>query len=125
MTAEQTLLEPTETESTTAAAPAAMTITVFSKNNCPDCKALKTQFDLKGVAYTEINVQEDEEPRAEFGGLTPIEHVLNNYGRQMPTVVVEDGEWGDWWSGARFDKILETVNRLDAAGQLIPEGERA
>ncbi|MET0885677.1 MAG: glutaredoxin family protein [Mycetocola sp.] len=122
MTAAQTLLDPIE--STTPTAPSEITVTVFSKNQCPDCKALKTQLNLRGVPYREINVQEDEAPREEFDGLTPFEHVVANYGRQMPTVVVEDGEWGDSWSGSRMDKVVETITRFREAGLLIPEDQR-
>jgi glutaredoxin len=101
-----------------------ITVTIFSKNDCTNCTNTEKQFERKGVAYTEINVQEDEEPRAEFGGLTPFEHVVKNYGRQMPIVIVDDPDWGDWWSGVRLDKILETVKRVADAGELIPEDER-
>ena len=127
MTAEQTLLDPIETPSAApaaAAAPAAPTVTVFSKNDCGDCIAVKDLFTRKGVPFTEINVQVDEVPRAEFGGLAPVEYVKANYGTRMPTIVVTDDEWGDWWSGRRVDKISETVARFRDADLLIPEEQR-
>lgn len=124
MTAENTLIVPTGAAGATPVTQKAIAVTVFSKNDCSDCTALKKQFTRKGVPYTEINVQEDQEPRAEFGGLTPMEHVVMNYGRQMPAVVVTDDEWGDWWTGSRIDKILETIKRFRDADLLIPEEQR-
>jgi glutaredoxin len=103
-----------------------ISVTIFSKNDCANCANTEKQFTRKGVPYTEINVQEDTEPREEFGGLTPFDYVVANYGRQMPIVVVEDSdnEWGDWWTGARIDKMLATIKRFSDTDQLIPENER-
>lgn len=104
-----------------------ISVTVFSKNDCANCTNTEKQFDRRGVPYTEINVQEDTEPRAEFGGLTPFDYVVATYGRQMPIVVVDDSdtEWGDWWTGSRIDKILATIKRFTDTGQLIPLDQRA
>lgn len=35
-------------------------LTVYSKNNCAQCKMLKKQLDAKSITYKEINL--DEEP---------------------------------------------------------------
>lgn len=102
----------------------ALTLTVFSKNNCPDCESTKGLLTRKGVPFTEINVEEDTEPRAEFGGRTPLEHVVETYGRRMPTIVLEDGAFGDWWAGSRPDKLMATIKRFTEAERLIPEDER-
>lgn len=101
-----------------------LSLTVFSKNNCPDCESTKALLRRRGVPFTEINVEEDTEPRDEFGGLTPLEHVVKNYGRRMPTLVLEDGVFGDWWAGSRPDKLMATIKRFTEAELLIPEDER-
>ena len=101
--------------------PATLSLTIFTKNDCPKCRNTEGQFDRKGVPFTEINVEEDTEPREEFGGLTPMEHVIAKYGREMPVVVVSDNTWGDHWTGLRIDKMIEVVRRFDDAGLIIPE----
>jgi len=104
----------------------ALTVTIFTKNRCSICDSTKRQFDLKGVPYHAINVEEVTEPLAELNGMTPLDYVVTNFGRQMPVVVVEDDlGWRDWWSGGRMDKWMETIARFDEAGLLIPEHERA
>ncbi|ANU18351.1 NrdH-redoxin [Planococcus maritimus] len=35
-------------------------VTVYSTNTCPYCTMLKNYLDQNGVAYTEVNVQEDQ-----------------------------------------------------------------
>ncbi|ROR76027.1 glutaredoxin-like protein NrdH [Plantibacter flavus] len=99
---------------------AELTTVVFSKNDCPACTSTKRQFTNKGLPFVEINVELDTAPRDEFGGLTPLEHVIENYGRQMPVVVVTDDlDQDDAWSGARPDKIFGTIARFRDAGLLI------
>lgn len=90
-------------------------ITVFSKNNCYQCKQVKDRLDDNKIPYTEINVEDDLEPRQEFGGLTPFEHVVKNYGRAMPLIVVEDGAWGEHWTGIRPDKLIPLIDKAKAA----------
>lgn len=34
--------------------------TVYSKNNCSKCRVVKMFLDSNGIAYTEINVDENE-----------------------------------------------------------------
>ncbi|MCI4659645.1 glutaredoxin family protein [Cryobacterium zhongshanensis] len=102
----------------------AITVTIFSKNDCTNCTNTEKQLDRRGVPYREINVQEDTAPREEFGGRTPFEHVVETYGRQMPVVVVNDHARIDWWAGARIDKMLDLVKQFDEVGQLIPEDQR-
>ena len=99
-------------------------VTVFSKNDCPDCTRTKARFTARGVPFREINVQEDTEPRAEFGGKTPLEHVKETYGLRMPAVVVEHGENGDYWNGPRPDRIVETILLFERLGTLIPPESR-
>lgn len=100
------------------------TVTVFSKNDCSICVATEAKLTERGVPFREINVQEDAEPRDEFGGRTPLEHVLENYGRSMPAVVVDDGTEKDSWTGRRPDKLLQLIGRFEALGALIPAEER-
>lgn len=89
--------------------PALPTITIFSKDDCPYCESTKKAFTRKGTPYTEINVQQDTEPREEFGGKTPLEHVVANYGKNMPAVVLSiPGQKEDFWLGQRIDRIVAT-----------------
>lgn len=99
-------------------------LTVFSKNECPECTSAKRFLIKRGVPYREINVETETEPRAEFDGLTPFDYVVKTYGRKMPTMVLEDGSWGDWWPGARPDKLIEVVRRFKEVGLLVPEDQR-
>lgn len=95
------------------------TITIFSKNDCFQCDSVKNRLNRDDVVYTEINVETDTAPRAEFGGLTPFDHVVKNYGRSMPVIVVEDGEWGDFWCGIRPDKTRALVTRIKILRQAL------
>ncbi|MET3172905.1 UNVERIFIED_ORG: glutaredoxin [Arthrobacter sp. UYCu721] len=114
------------TTSTTAAnAETLPTVTVFSKNDCSRCDATEAKFIKAGVPFREINVEEDTEPRAEFGNKTALEHVVERYGRTMPVVVVENGVWDDHWSSLRPDKVLELIALFEKQGATIPAGERA
>jgi glutaredoxin len=111
--------------STAVEAPA-LTVTIFSKNDCAICVNTENTFAKKGVPFTEINVQEDLEPRAEFGGRAPLDHVVETFGRQMPVVIIHDdnGFAVDSWTGANMLKLHETIKRFEAEGLLIPEDER-
>lgn len=113
-------------DSTTAETTPALTVTVFSKNDCATCVNTERTFAKKGVPFTEINVQEDLAPREEFGGLSPLDHVKQTYGVQMPVVVIRDetGFAVDSWAGANMFQLHETIKRFEAAGLLIPEDER-
>jgi mycoredoxin len=59
-------------------------ITMYTTDGCPDCWRAKKVMDSMQVAYTEINISEDEEA---------IETVvrLNNGNRSVPTLVFPDG----------------------------------
>jgi hypothetical protein len=98
-------------------------ITVFSKNDCYQCTQVKNRLGDNGIPFTEINVEEDLEPRPEFNGLTPFEHVVQNYGKAMPLIVVEDGAWGEHWTGIRPDKLIPLISKAKLAlDQLRAEG---
>lgn len=83
-------------------------VTVFSKNDCPRCTSTEKAFDRDGIVFDEINVETDLEPRADFAGKTPLEHVTKTLGfSSMPLVIVENHVWGDRWTGFRPDKHVE------------------
>lgn len=118
-------IERPRTATETAAGTAIPTVTVFSKNECSICDAVEAKFTERGIPFREINVQTDTAPRPEFGGKTPLEHVIENYGRSMPVVVVEDGPRSDSWSSRRPDKVLALIQHFEAIGATIPVEERA
>lgn len=41
-------------------------VTIYTKEYCPFCKGAKKILDSKGIEYTEIDVQFDQEKRAEM-----------------------------------------------------------
>ena len=58
-------------------------ITMYTTSWCPDCKAAKRALDSKGLAYTEINIEEVEDAA---------ETVMRVNGgkRSVPTLVYGD-----------------------------------
>ena len=38
-------------------------LTIYSKNNCPFCVMAKNYLDSKGIAFREINIEQDTEAR--------------------------------------------------------------
>lgn len=115
----------TNLETTIENAETVPTVTVFSKNNCPICVATESKFIERGVPFREINVEEDTEPRAEFSHKSAFDHVLERYGKMMPAVVVENGSWGDSWTGRRPDKIVALISLFERLGATIPAENRA
>jgi len=78
------------------------TITVYSTSYCPYCVRAKGLLKRKGVAYTEINVEDDAEREkmiAKAGGR-----------RTVPQIFIGDTHVGG------FDDL----NALDKAGKLDP-----
>lgn len=103
----------------------ALSAIIYGKNACPRCTATTREFDRQGIPYEYINVEEDTAPRENLGGLSPFDHVVKTYGREMPVVVVTDDlGYDDWWSGVAMHKWLETRQRFTEAGLILPEGER-
>jgi len=55
-------------------------ITIYSKSWCPYCAAAKRLLDEKGAAYTEIDIEEEPEKRAEMvqkaGGRTTVPQIF-------------------------------------------------
>ncbi|ONK11556.1 mycoredoxin [Streptomyces sp. MP131-18] len=58
------------------------TVTMYSTSWCGYCRRLKSQLDREGIAYTEINIE--EEPSA-----VAIVEKANDGNQTVPTVVVE------------------------------------
>lgn len=52
-------------------------LTVYSKNNCPYCTQVKNYLQLHGVAYDEINIEQDTVAR---------DFVLSQGHRTMPQI---------------------------------------
>ncbi|HEY5832610.1 mycoredoxin [Streptomyces sp.] len=60
------------------------TVTMYSTTWCGYCRRLKTQLDREGIAYTEINIEEDA-ASAKFVELA------NGGNQTVPTVLFADG----------------------------------
>lgn len=73
-------------------------ITVYSKNNCQQCKITKRKLYSMGIDYHEYNV--DEDPKA-------LDYLLERGLRSLPVVVTED----DTWTGLRMDKLNNLQKR--------------
>lgn len=82
-------------------------ITVYSKNNCPFCVQAKNLLTLKGIAYEEINIEENPDARA---------FVLEQGHRTVPQIyrdgklLVEGGFQG--LSKLTEDELKERVNAI-------------
>ena len=63
-----------------------MTITIYTKSNCPNCLAAKQLLKSKGLEYQEINL-DDEIKRSEFNLVHPA-------ARQMPQIFIGDQRVG-------------------------------
>ncbi len=81
--------------------PEAGTVTMFSTTWCGYCARLKTQLDREGIAYTEVNI-EDDPASAEFV------MEVNNGNQTVPTLLFPDG------SAATNPSVLEVKKRLSA-----------
>lgn len=73
-----------------------MSITVYTKPACVQCKATYMALEKEGLEYTVIDVTEDDDAR---------EYVMALGYLQMPVVVVGD----EHWSGFRRDRIKSLV----------------
>lgn len=72
-----------------------MTITVYSKPACVQCKATTRALDAAGLSYEYRDVMTSDEWSAEADRLS------QTLGRQMPLVVTDRDQWG----GFRPDRI--------------------
>ncbi|MDT9680806.1 mycoredoxin [Streptomyces sp. TRM76323] len=57
------------------------TVTMYSTTWCGYCRRLKSQLDREGIAYTEINIEQDPESAA-------FVEKVNNGNQTVPTVLV-------------------------------------
>lgn len=78
-----------------------MSITVYTKPSCVQCKATYRALDSKGLEYDVLDVSEDEQAL----------ELVKSLGYLQAPVVVADGEH---WSGFRPDKIADLAARLSA-----------
>lgn len=75
-------------------------VTVYSKNNCQQCKITKRKLTSMGITYYEHNV--DEDPKA-------LEYLIERGLRSLPVVVTED----DTWTGLRMDKLNNLQKKMN------------
>lgn len=57
------------------------TVTMYSTTWCGYCRRLKSQLDREGIAYTEINIEQDPAAAA-------LVRQANNGDQTVPTVIV-------------------------------------
>lgn len=63
-----------------------MSVTVYSKPNCPQCTSTKTMLANAGIEYSEIDITQDDDA---------FMHVTQDLNlRTMPAVETPDGYWG-------------------------------
>ncbi|MFF1528273.1 mycoredoxin [Cellulomonas sp. NPDC058312] len=86
---------------TTQDLPAAGTITMYSTPWCGYCRRLKTQLDSAGIAYTEVDIEQQPEAAAY------VEQV-NGGNQTVPTVLFPDG------TAATNPSLVQVRERLGA-----------
>jgi mycoredoxin len=69
---------------TEPATPTSPTLTMYSTTWCGYCQRLKTQLGREGIAYTEVNIEQDEDAAA-------LVEQVNGGNQTVPTVVFADG----------------------------------
>jgi glutaredoxin len=67
-----------------------MTLTVYTKNNCPYCDRAKALLESKGINYKSINIEEDQDARTFLldQGLRSVPQIFNN------TTLIQGGYQG-------------------------------
>ena len=75
-----------------------MSITVYSKPACMQCKATEKALTKAGLEFTTVDISMDEEAR---------DYVMALGYLQAPVVTVDN----DHWSGFRPDRIREIANK--------------
>ncbi len=78
------------------------TITMYSTTTCGYCRRLKTQLDSVGIAYREVNIEQDADSAA-------FVESVNGGNQTVPTVVFPDG------STATNPSLAEVRSRLTAS----------
>jgi len=69
-------------------------ITVYTKNNCPQCDITKTVLSGEGIEFETINVEENE---------NALNYIKNDLGFSATPVIVADGI--EPFSGFQPDKL--------------------
>lgn len=56
-------------------------LTIYSKNNCPFCVRAKQLLENKGVPFTEINIEKDQDARQMLldKGLRSVPQIFHGY----------------------------------------------
>jgi glutaredoxin 3 len=56
-------------------------LTVYSKNNCPNCVQAKALLESKGVTYIEVNIEQDMDARQMLldQGLRSVPQIFHGY----------------------------------------------
>ena len=80
-----------------------MSITVYSKPQCVQCRATKRALAKQGLDYEEVDLTQDEEAL----------NTVKALGYQQAPVVFANG---DHWSGFRPDKIKALAMAAQAQG---------
>lgn len=70
-----------------------MSVVVFTKNGCQPCKATKRKFEKEGIAYSEINL--DENPEAK-------DRIVKLGYSAAPIILAGD----EHWAGFQPDRIM-------------------
>jgi mycoredoxin len=60
------------------------TVTMYSTTWCGYCRRLKSQLEREGIAYTEVNIEEDPAAAA-------LVEKANGGNQTVPTLLFEDG----------------------------------
>lgn len=78
-----------------------MTITVYTKPSCVQCRATYRALESKGLEYSVLDLTQDEQAMEMVKALGHL---------QAPVVITDD----DHWSGFRPDKIADLAARAAA-----------
>jgi len=81
--------------------PAAGTVTMYSTSWCGYCRRLKTQLDSAGIAYTEVDIEQQPDAAA-------FVEQVNGGNQTVPTVLFPDG------SAATNPSLVQVRERLGA-----------
>lgn len=82
-------------------------VTIYTTSWCPSCVNAKAFFDTKGANYTEVNVEEWDDPRGELEAITGR--------RSVPQIVIGDTHVGG------FDDLL-ALNQAGEVDELLTAG---
>ncbi|RMI12994.1 mycoredoxin [Cellulomonas triticagri] len=84
---------------TTQDLPAAGTVTMYSTTWCGYCRRLKTQLDSAGIAYTEVDIEQQPDAAA-------FVEQVNGGNQTVPTLLFPDG------SAATNPSLVQVRDRL-------------